>query len=77
MPINKRVFHCAICGNVLHVHNASQTATCCGHPMRLAFEEFGVPSKGGVKSSEEVPSESHGNHPDFSERLPTVHGANN
>lgn len=53
MTVSKRVFHCVICGSVLHVHNVFDDAICCGHPMHLAFKEYCVPSNWVLAGHEE------------------------
>lgn len=41
MMVNKQVFHCAVCGHVVHVYSESDPdqAICCGKPMNSAFKE--------------------------------------
>lgn len=54
MTIMKRVFHCAICGRVLHVRDDSHDTLCCGNPMHLAFKEYLIPSRWVGDDEEEL-----------------------
>jgi desulfoferrodoxin-like iron-binding protein len=51
----KFVFHCAVCGKVLHIYDGSLQATCCNQPMHLAFKEDDLPFRDGRTNLKDFP----------------------
>ncbi len=61
--LTKHVFHCVICGRVLHVNNESGQQICCGQSMHHAFKESVVSLGRDHFDSEPYSSESDEDEP--------------